>query len=91
MSILVRRTRGRRNPSLGQMARLGKSIAKQSEGRVGEKCLPVGGRVRMSRAVGASLARPQERRTFSLFASFRPSTYHRGQASGLLVLGLVSF
>ncbi len=28
------------------MARLGKSIAKQSEGRVGEKYLPVGGRVR---------------------------------------------
>jgi len=28
------------------MARLGKSIAKQSEGRVGKKYLPVGGRVR---------------------------------------------
>jgi hypothetical protein len=33
------------------MARLGKSIAKQSEGRVGEKCLPVGVRVRKLRAV----------------------------------------
>ena len=28
------------------MVRLGKSIAKQSEGRAGEKYLPVGGRVR---------------------------------------------
>jgi hypothetical protein len=34
------------------MARPGKSIAKQSEGRAGEKCLPVGGRVRKLRAVG---------------------------------------
>jgi len=33
------------------MARLGKSIAKQSEGRADEKYLPVGGRVRKSRAV----------------------------------------
>ena len=40
-----------RRPSLGLMARLGKSIAKQSEGRVGEKCLPVGGRVKKLRAV----------------------------------------
>jgi hypothetical protein len=38
-------------PSPGLMARLGKSIAKQSEGRAGEKYLPVGGRVRKSRAV----------------------------------------
>ena len=30
-------------PSLGLMARHGKSIAKQSEGRAGKKCLPVGG------------------------------------------------
>jgi len=33
------------------MARPGKSIAKQSEGRAGEKYLPVGGRVRKLRAV----------------------------------------
>jgi len=33
------------------MARHGKSIAKQSEGRAGEKYLPVGGRVRKLRAV----------------------------------------
>jgi hypothetical protein len=33
------------------MARLGKSIAKQSEGRAGEKYLPVGGRVRKLCAV----------------------------------------
>jgi hypothetical protein len=33
------------------MVRHGKSIAKQSEGRAGEKYLPVGGRVRKLRAV----------------------------------------
>ena len=38
-------------PSPGLMARPGKSIAKQSEGRAGEKYLPVGGRVRKLRAV----------------------------------------
>jgi hypothetical protein len=38
-------------PSPGLMARHGKSIAKQSEGRAGEKYLPVGGRVRTLRAV----------------------------------------
>ena len=38
-------TRGRGNPLPGVMARLGKSIAKQSEGRAGETYLPVGGRV----------------------------------------------
>jgi len=37
-------------PSPGLMARPGKSIAKQSEGRAGEKYLPVGGRVRKLRA-----------------------------------------
>ena len=36
------------------MARPGKSIAKQSEGRAGEKYLPVGWRVRTLRAVGDS-------------------------------------
>jgi hypothetical protein len=49
---VARATRGRGLPSPGQMARPGKSIAKQSEGRAGEKYLPVGGRVRMLRAVG---------------------------------------
>jgi hypothetical protein len=44
------------------MALAGKSIAKQSEGRAGEKYLPVGGRVRKSRAVGDHLARPQGKR-----------------------------
>ena len=39
----ARATRGFRRPSLGLMARLGKSIAQQSEGRAGEKCLPPGG------------------------------------------------
>ena len=38
-------------PSPGLMARSGKSIAKQSEGRAGEKYLPVDGRVRKLRAV----------------------------------------
>jgi len=39
-----RATRGLRRPSLGLMARLGKSIAKQSEGRAGKKvCQWVGG------------------------------------------------
>ena len=36
------------------MARPGKSIAKPSEGRAGEKYLPVGGRVRTLRTVGDS-------------------------------------
>ena len=39
-----------RKPSPGLIARLGKSIAKQSEGRAGEKYLPMGGRMRMLRA-----------------------------------------
>ena len=38
-------------PSLGLMARPGKSIAKQSAGRVAGKYLPVGGRVKRSCAV----------------------------------------
>ena len=44
-------------PSPGLLASPGKSIAKQSEGRAGEKYLPVGGRVRKSRAMGDPLAR----------------------------------
>jgi hypothetical protein len=51
MIFCARATRGRGLPSLGLMARPGKSIAKQSEGRAGEKYLPVGGRVRKLRAV----------------------------------------
>ena len=43
-----------RKASPGFMARLGKSIAKQSEGRVGKKYLPVGGRVKKLRTVGDS-------------------------------------
>ena len=45
-------------PSPGLMARPGKSIVKQSEGRAGEKYLPVGGWVRKLRAVEAPLACP---------------------------------
>jgi hypothetical protein len=39
------------------MARPGKSIAKQSEGRAGEKYLPVDGRVRKLRAVKIAIIR----------------------------------
>ena len=41
-------------PSPGLMTRPGKSIAKQAEGRAGEKYLPVSGRVKTLRAVGDS-------------------------------------
>ncbi len=61
MIFCARATRGRGLPSLGLMARHGKSIAKQSEGRAGEKYLPVGGRVRRLRAVeDQSAAIPKE-------------------------------
>src|SRR5205807_10318347 len=42
---------GNGRPSPGLVARHGKSIAKQSEGRAGEKYLPVGGRVRKLHAI----------------------------------------
>jgi hypothetical protein len=71
MLSCARATRGLRRPSPGLMARPGKSIAKQSEGRAGEKNLPVGGRVRKSRAVGKHLARPQGRRLKSSGRSMR--------------------
>ena len=58
MIFCARATRGRGLPSPGLMVRHGKSIAKQSEGRAGEKCLPVGGRVRKSRAVGDQASPP---------------------------------
>ena len=51
MIFCARATRGLGRPSPGLMARLGKSIEKQSEGRAGEKYLPVGGRVKKLRAV----------------------------------------
>ena len=50
MIFCARATRGHGLPSPGLLARHGKSIAKQSEGRAGEKYLQVGGRVRKSRA-----------------------------------------
>jgi len=62
----ARATRGRGRPSPGLMARPGKSIAKQSEGRAGEKYLPVGGRVRKLRAVGDQSAPVPERKRASL-------------------------
>ena len=53
-------------PSLGLLARPGKSIAKQSEGRAGEKYLPVGGRVRKSRVMEDQSAPIPEERTSEL-------------------------
>ncbi len=47
-----------RRPSPGQMARPGKSIAKQSEDGAGEKYLPMGGRVKTLRAFGIIPASP---------------------------------
>ena len=48
------------------MARPGESIAKQSEGRVGEKCLPVGGRMRKLRAAEDQSASVPEETTSKL-------------------------
>jgi hypothetical protein len=52
-------------PSPGLVARPGRSIAKQSEGRAGEKYLPVGGQARKLRVMGttpgASLDAGEER------------------------------
>jgi hypothetical protein len=62
MIFCARATRGLRRPSLGLMARPGRSIAKQSEGRAGEKCLPVGGRVRKVRAVGDQSSPPSRKK-----------------------------
>ncbi len=64
MIFCARATRGLGRPSLGLMARLGKSIAKQSEGRAGEKYLPLGGWVKKSRAVeDQSAPIPEERKS----------------------------
>ena len=51
------------------MARHGKSIAKQSEGRAGERYLPVGCRVRKLRAVGDQSAPISEEITSELGGS----------------------
>jgi hypothetical protein len=66
MIFCARATRGRGLPSPGQMARPGKSIAKQSEGRAGEKVARTRGstrlplkielRIRITRAVETSPA-----------------------------------
>ena len=56
------------------MARPGKSIAKQSEGRAGEKYLPVGGRVRKRRAVEDQSAPIPEERMGGLGRSMRGQT-----------------
>ena len=44
--LLCSRNARSQTPSPGLVARPGRSIAKQSEGRAGEKYLPVDGRVR---------------------------------------------
>ena len=80
-------------PSLGLMARLGDSIAKQSEGRAGEKNLPVGGRVRTLRAVRDSSGSSWGQRTrasreqVTECASLRRLSWHpfHGGPSGSLL------
>ena len=57
---------GRSSPGL--MARHGKSIAKQSEGRAGEKCLPVGGLVKKLRAVGDQSSPPSREKVVGLWS-----------------------
>ena len=76
-----------RRPSLGLMARPGKSIAKQSEGRVGKKYLPVGGRVRKLRAV-EKINQPQslERKRASFEGSFVASLDGRAETSAGSIL-----
>jgi hypothetical protein len=66
MIFCARAMRGLQRPSPGLLARPGKSIAKQSEGRVGEKYLPVGGQVRKPRAVGDQSAPIPEETTSEL-------------------------
>ena len=70
MIFCARATRGLGLPSLGQMARPGRSIAKQSEGGAGEKCLPMGERVRTLRAVEDESAPIPERERASLDGAF---------------------
>ena len=50
------------------MARHGKSIAKQSEGRAGEKCLPVGGLVKKLRAAGDQSSPPSREKVVGLWS-----------------------
>ena len=69
----------------GLMARPGKSIAKQSEGRAGEKYLPVGGRVRKLRAVGDQSAPIPEEITSELGVIIICSTRAVGGQAGLLL------
>jgi hypothetical protein len=56
------------------MARLGKSIAKQSEGRAGEKYLPVGGQVRKLCAVKDGLPAPSEKLKNRIGVARRPQS-----------------
>jgi hypothetical protein len=67
------------------MARLGKSIAKQSEGRAGEKYLPVGGQVRKLCAVKDGLPAPSEKLKNRIGVARRPQSR---SSSALAWLGI---
>ena len=67
------------------MARPGKSIAKQSEGRAGEKYLPVGGRVRKLRSVGDQAGHPLGEGQASLEEAFISFDSRKENAFGLLM------
>ena len=56
------------------MARPGKSIAKQSESRAGEKYLPVGGQVRKLCAVKDGLPAPSEKLKNRIGVARRPQS-----------------
>ena len=71
-----------RRPSPGLMARLGKSIAKQSEGRAGKKYLPLGGRVRKLRPVEDQSAPSPEEITSKLGGIILYSGTHSPRAIG---------
>ena len=72
VGLLCSRNAHDRNVLVGLMARLGKSIAKQSEGWVGEKYLSVGGRVRRLRAVEDQSAPIPEEKTSIMSSRLRP-------------------
>jgi hypothetical protein len=78
MIFCARATRGRGLPSRGLMARHGKSIAKQSEGGVGEKYLPVGGRVRKLHAVGDQSS-PPSREKIEVVVAWNKSASRRAR------------
>ena len=81
-------------PAPGLMARRGKSIAKQSEGRAGEKYLPVGARVRKPRAVedqSAPIPREITSKLGRIIFTRSPAALLDGLLSILLVHSLTKF